>query len=733
MVSKQVFGLRFKSIAHFRNLLLLCAAAGMSSALTKVLLWHLALSNEWYVLVAGIAIALVLIGVLFLALRRLLEEFTARDAMLRRQTLALIVGSATIAMLLALSDRYTLTWRWAVGPHSGEIAPVFSGTSWDGAVRRVIELHATYDPEVMTHGVWRAIADLPIVSKMMPVTLELWVTQPSWAVIDPMTNAPWTTYDGVDVFVRVEKGGAIFREQRVALDPPLTADQRSWHHIVVSIPAGAERLSVEVAMRQAADYDRVWITEAVAQPIWDVGVGRLGWIAAFIMAFVVSTLVSLKGTSLLVWAARLLAHRSYFLVFLALVFLTSLVRPVDYVDDAWITFRYANNLATKGELVFNEGERVEGISNLLWTLVLALSSWTFRVPVPLLAGYCAIVLWAYFIYRIWRIGVILQVNSRLALIPSIISLLDINFWGSIKIGLENSMFVSILADIVYFYLRGRFFWASLMMGLLFLVRIESLIVSLSFGFLILKNNKGNTRFFPAIFYLSVVFAATLFRLLYFGDFIPNSVIAKSFTPTWFTISLGSNYVLEFIQRNLVWSTLLTTSMAYIVFISAKEKFWHFYRKQITDTNNQLLIVSNLTIIASFVVVLRNGGDWMPHYRLLFLYGPLYCVIFVILLKKKVISSYLGIAIITFSSFSFFTDFWHLLKQGTSYHFVNFQTSAFWKDTVEALSPVLSSSDVVSSEGIGYVGYFLPNTYIHDPFGLVDSHLAKKWRSRTKLR
>lgn len=400
---------------------------------------------------------LVLTGVLFLALRRLLEEFNALDATLRRQTLALIVGSATIAMLLALPDRYTLTWRWAVGSHSGNIAPVFSGTSWDGAARRVIELHATHDPEVMTHGVWRAIADLPIVSKMMPVTLELWVTQPSWAVIDPMTNAPWTTYDGVDVFVRVEKDGAILKEQCVALDPPLTTEQRSWHHIVVSLPAGAERLSVEVAMRQNAGYDRVWITEAIAQPIWDVGLGRLGWIAAFIMAFVVSTLVSLKGTPLLVWAARLLAHRSCFLVFLALVFLTSLVRPVDYVDDAWITFHYANNLATKGELVFNEGERVEGISNLLWTLVLALFSWTFKVPVPLLAGYCVIFFWAYFIYRIWRIGVILQVNSRLALIISIVSLLDINFSESIKIGSESSMFAAILADIIYFYLKGRFF------------------------------------------------------------------------------------------------------------------------------------------------------------------------------------------------------------------------------------------------------------------------------------
>jgi len=53
-----------------------------------------------------------------------------------------------------------------------------------------------------------------------------------------------------------------------------------------------------------------------------------------------------------------------------------LVRHFAFVcDDAYITFRYARNLAEGRGLVFNPGEspRVEGYSNLLWTLVLALA------------------------------------------------------------------------------------------------------------------------------------------------------------------------------------------------------------------------------------------------------------------------------------------------------------------------------------------------------------------------
>lgn len=44
-------------------------------------------------------------------------------------------------------------------------------------------------------------------------------------------------------------------------------------------------------------------------------------------------------------------------------------------DDAFISFRYARNLAEGHGLVWNVGERVEGYTNFLWTLCLAPSFW----------------------------------------------------------------------------------------------------------------------------------------------------------------------------------------------------------------------------------------------------------------------------------------------------------------------------------------------------------------------
>ena len=49
-------------------------------------------------------------------------------------------------------------------------------------------------------------------------------------------------------------------------------------------------------------------------------------------------------------------------------------------DDAFISFRYAENLASGRGLVFNEGERVEDYTNFFWTVLLASGRWLHVSP-----------------------------------------------------------------------------------------------------------------------------------------------------------------------------------------------------------------------------------------------------------------------------------------------------------------------------------------------------------------
>src|SRR5256714_11236242 len=64
--------------------------------------------------------------------------------------------------------------------------------------------------------------------------------------------------------------------------------------------------------------------------------------------------------------------RRYWPVLVATAVLVPHALYFDFVsDDAYISFRYARNLAEHGQLVFNLGERVEGYTNFLWTVLLA--------------------------------------------------------------------------------------------------------------------------------------------------------------------------------------------------------------------------------------------------------------------------------------------------------------------------------------------------------------------------
>ncbi len=58
------------------------------------------------------------------------------------------------------------------------------------------------------------------------------------------------------------------------------------------------------------------------------------------------------------------------------------------VDDAYISFRYARNLASGDGLVFNPGERVEGYTNFLWVIITALGMQAGLDPVPLSKALC---------------------------------------------------------------------------------------------------------------------------------------------------------------------------------------------------------------------------------------------------------------------------------------------------------------------------------------------------------
>ena len=70
-----------------------------------------------------------------------------------------------------------------------------------------------------------------------------------------------------------------------------------------------------------------------------------------------------------------MSNRKLYIFLLSVLTLTLLLAVHNRFiqDDAFISFRYAKNLIEGNGLVFNVGERVEGYTNFLWTILLSLS------------------------------------------------------------------------------------------------------------------------------------------------------------------------------------------------------------------------------------------------------------------------------------------------------------------------------------------------------------------------
>ena len=81
--------------------------------------------------------------------------------------------------------------------------------------------------------------------------------------------------------------------------------------------------------------------------------------------------LALAGVLLAALAARPLAARLGLAAMALLITMAALIWPSWLSDDAFISFRYAQNLVQGHGLVYNPGERVEGYTNFLWTIMAA--------------------------------------------------------------------------------------------------------------------------------------------------------------------------------------------------------------------------------------------------------------------------------------------------------------------------------------------------------------------------
>ena len=187
-------------------------------------------------------------------------------------------------------------------------------------------------------------------------------------------------------------------------------------------------------------------------------------------------------------------------------------------DDAFLSFRYAEHLAQGKGLVFNEGEYVEGYSNFLWTVFLAIGM-ALGIEPEGLSIVMGLIFFSGTLFLLSSIG-------RGMLAPLCVgSIYHMRVYATS--GLESSLFWFLIVGVFVFLESEKRNKAALFVFLAILCRPEGMVL-LPLSLIFLRSHH------LAFVYRTCIPVALYFlwKYWYFGDWLPNTYWAKGNEIRW---------------------------------------------------------------------------------------------------------------------------------------------------------------------------------------------------------
>jgi hypothetical protein len=300
-------------------------------------------------------------------------------------------------------------------------------------------------------------------------------------------------------------------------------------------------------------------------------------------------------------------------------------------DDAYASFRYADNWARGFGLVFNIGERVEGITNPLWTLILGvLARWGFDVE----RSATTLGLLAYVIcIPLALLGG--RTSNRRQYLPlaAIFIVADTDFATFASGGLETSLLTaSVLASFVVAWHPRSALVAGAAAGLLAsvsgMLRPDGTIFVpvVALAFCGPSRRRGLAPYLLTCLPLLAGFHG--WRRFYYGGWFPNTYYAKSAFLSWW--SQGAMYLGYFSQRHVAMLGIAILASGFMVVRAACRKRRAPHEADYSEGRRNegeialRLVVAWAMILVYTLGVVRVGGDFM-YARLLVPVIPLIAV------------------------------------------------------------------------------------------------------------
>ena len=196
------------------------------------------------------------------------------------------------------------------------------------------------------------------------------------------------------------------------------------------------------------------------------------------------------------------------------------------MDDAFITYRYARNIAGGEGFVYNSGERVQGTSTPLFTLLLAGCAGVVGSDhIPAASRTIA------FIADVFSLGILWGLLSAAGGPARFVTCILFAMYPKIVLvsisGMETPLVVFLMLLSYLLLFEGkRTGLAFLVFGLLLLCRIDGIVWILACLWRAGWERMKGARW-SAVGSASIPIAWLIFSQLYFGSWVPHSLVAKS--------------------------------------------------------------------------------------------------------------------------------------------------------------------------------------------------------------
>jgi len=417
------------------------------------------------------------------------------------------------------------------------------------------------------------------------------------------------------------------------------------------------------------------------------------------------------------------------IAFLALVCLAWSNRFIQ--DDAFISFRYAEYFINGNGLVWNVGERIEGYTNFLWTLLVSGGLFYGFEPITFtyLLGMVFFLISLTFTYKLSHL--ILK-SEDISLLTVILLGTNYTFSAYATGGLETQMQTALFVASSFLCLESVVLkeWTIKKLALLsslltasLLTRLDSAllcIVLFSVALISLVREKTETQQkFKKLLVLSgpcavVIGAWFVWKLSYYGNILPNSFYIKVASPT--SYERGLNYLSLFSESYFLFPFLL------IGLFSLKALF---------KKSNPPILVLCLIMLLWTLYIVKVGGDFM-EFRFLVPILPFLFMLMSWLMFAFIRDAWIRVALIAMIAIGVFhhvTTFAYTPDDGVEpvwqLHGHLYDNDQNWAGIGKVLGEAFNGNPdvIIATTAAGAIPYYsgLPTV---DMFGINDSWVAK---------